>query len=527
MLSKTQERIVIFLGILGAVTLFFLPFSSPYESNLDFEFTLTKQEIIEKADDFLLSQGIPVDSYSKNVNVFSQGEKIVFLLKNFSRKRVSSYVKSIPLYNWFLIYRRSGSKKDTNEKLPSLVRISLNPLNGAIVGYENSLVEEQKEHDKPGRVDFKDARIIAEKLLESAKFDLSSFAIKESAPKEEEHIFEWQKRLDGFSDVYYKVVIEIANNKVSSFKYGLDIPKQKATVIEFIDTSLFIVLNLLIFGMAVFIIVIAIINRKVFEWRKSLPFVFLTLIFCSYRFIGVTSVKGNFLLVKLGFYILLTVLSMLWISMVYSSSLYYAKRSKLNPFSVDGSSAILLSYIFVFVCLGVVLVWNNLLIKAFNPVSMLGIYQVFSRFPQIKFYAIFAPLLALSAAVSEELFFRFFLFSFLKKYIKRVNLLIIVVSLIWSFVHVTPLGLTEVYPGYFKGFIVLPVGILLGILFVKFGLISAITTHYLYNNVIIGMALFEFNRFKYHNENTFILMLSCIIPLIVVFFIKKRNAVKY
>ena len=86
------------------------------------------------------------------------------------------------------------------------------------------------------------------------------------------------------------------------------------------------------------------------------------------------------------------------------------------------------------------------------------------------------------------------------------------------------MGYGDIYPSFIKGIILLPIGILFGYIFIKFGLICAIVTHYLHDLVVIGAAYLEFSNFRYANENIITMLIAAILPLIIVLYFKIKES---
>ncbi len=93
------------------------------------------------------------------------------------------------------------------------------------------------------------------------------------------------------------------------------------------------------------------------------------------------------------------------------------------------------------------------------------------------------------AAFSEEILFRVFGITFGKRYLKSTLLAVILTSLIWGFGHTKYL----VFPVWFRGIEVTILGFLLGFTFIRYGIITLIITHYLFD-AFWGVSSYLFGR---------------------------------
>ena len=109
-----------------------------------------------------------------------------------------------------------------------------------------------------------------------------------------------------------------------------------------------------------------------------------------------------------------------------------------------------------------------------------GVWQEWLRMTQyssafLPFVSAFA--VAASASFSEEISFRLFGISILKKYVKNTAAAILISAFIWGFGH----SQYAIFPVWFRGIEVGIMGIMLGFLFVRYGLIPLIVAHYLFD----------------------------------------------
>jgi membrane protease YdiL (CAAX protease family) len=81
------------------------------------------------------------------------------------------------------------------------------------------------------------------------------------------------------------------------------------------------------------------------------------------------------------------------------------------------------------------------------------------------------------AATTEEGIFRLFGISFLKKYVKKTWIAVLITSLCWAFLHSN----YPQSPWFVRGIELSVVGIVFGTLFVRYGIVASLTAHYTFN----------------------------------------------
>ena len=111
----------------------------------------------------------------------------------------------------------------------------------------------------------------------------------------------------------------------------------------------------------------------------------------------------------------------------------------------------------------------------------------------------------LSAALTEEFLFRLvgislFLWIFKKKYLWAA---ILIPGVLWAFAHSSYVT----YPIYVRGIELIPVAILLGIIFTKFDLLTAIISHFTYNMIIVGVVLLRASEPYYFRSGLVVLFI--------------------
>jgi hypothetical protein len=97
-----------------------------------------------------------------------------------------------------------------------------------------------------------------------------------------------------------------------------------------------------------------------------------------------------------------------------------------------------------------------------------------------------APLtISLVAATTEELTYRLFGISLVKRYLKSTMLALLIPAVIWAFAHSN----YPVFPVYVRGIELTIGGVIFGLGFLHLGLLACIVAHFVIDAVLIGMPL--------------------------------------
>jgi membrane protease YdiL (CAAX protease family) len=528
MFDKSQSRIVIILGFLGIFCcIFSLAFISGI-SGTGFKFPLEKDKIIDKADKFLrLNRILPKPFFIRKARVSSNQESIIFLEKALGVDKANKLLESLPLYYWNVDYVFSLNKKNFLPliKTKRFTRVVISPITGKIIGFNRLKQLDAQKH--PRALSKNETEVIANDFFNSIDFKISDFRMTRYSSLGNDYIFEWEKDVPELAIAKLKVKLDLYGDRINNFHFFLKIPKNEFARLQLdsaINSFISFILRILVFMLGAWVLITTIIKRKELEWGFGLPFALLMLVSLLWNFLRITDYRGFYLAIFLYSSILICIIYFLWTMMMSSVAKLFAKETSFNMFPVKISSSIFVSYIFFFSGIGFTMLFFIFVIKIFNPVTTLGFDSFFSELASSRWSCLIAPLLSLQAGVFEELFFRALMISFFKKYLKSTILAIIISSLVWSFLHVAPIGDSDIYPSIIKGIILLPIGILFGYIFIRFGLVCAIITHYLHDLVVIGAAFLEFNNFRYVNENIVTLLISAVLPLLIAFYFKAKES---
>jgi hypothetical protein len=118
-----------------------------------------------------------------------------------------------------------------------------------------------------------------------------------------------------------------------------------------------------------------------------------------------------------------------------------------------------------------------------------------------------APLtISLLAAVSEEFVSRLFSISFLKRYLKWTPAALVIPAAIWAFGHST----APIFPVYARGIELTIVGVIFGIFFIRFNLMTCIVAHYAIDAIFIGLPLLRSGNTYYIVSGVIVCLLAAV-----------------
>ena len=177
-------------------------------------------------------------------------------------------------------------------------------------------------------------------------------------------------------------------------------------------------------------------------------------------------------------------------------------------------------------------VWNSMLLGFLFALSGFGIQAVIfeglgfiigthqavdaTQSPLNSTMLWFYPLLAWMAAISEEAVYRYFGVGIFRRWFKNTYVAAIIPSLVWAFGHT----LYPLYPVSTRIIELVIIGVLLTWVMVKFGLLTVIFTHAIFNTIAMSLSLFSYG------ETFDIVMgvLYIVMPIVIAYIIKVIHA---
>ncbi len=121
------------------------------------------------------------------------------------------------------------------------------------------------------------------------------------------------------------------------------------------------------------------------------------------------------------------------------------------------------------------------------------------------------PVLAWAAAISEEAVFRFFGIGLLRKWFRHTFAATIIPTIVWSLGHV----MYPFYPSTTRLFELMVIGLIFSFIFVRYGFITAMFTHAIFNSIAVASSLYLIGSAANIISATFFIVLPVIIAWIL------------
>jgi membrane protease YdiL (CAAX protease family) len=511
----------------------------------------SQREAKAKAESFLDSLRVNRKGYTEVVVFDYEDWADRYLQRTIGIKQTDKFIKShnVELFFWKVRFFKELKKEEYN------LRISTKT--GEILAFKHFL-----EDITPKSTVSKDsARKLAEEFLKQTfktnfeAYDLHEEKIKRF-DKRTDYIFSWEKK-----GVYIpwkkdeggaKLLLgaTVSGDEISAFyTTGLDIPEKFR---RFIQKQLMLGEYLFSFYLIIFIIMLVssffilvkyrsylipkLCKKWYISWAIFLLIINILLIFNSFKSLLDAYPTSISLSSFIGIFFVRTITSSLLLYIAYiipgiagealrsevfkdrqNSSFVYFLRTTF--YSRNVSRAILFGYILFFILL-------SLQSGIFDlGQKYLGVWKEWSRLVQssssyVPFFTAFA--IAVSAAFMEEVFFRIFGISWIKKYFKNTVLAVLFTSLIWGLGHSS----YAIFPVWFRVLEVGIIGVVLGFILIRYGIIPVLIAHYLLD-AFWGTAPYILGRSNlYLFTGSLIILLIPLILSCLAFFANKEEKVK-
>ena len=497
----TKRAILCFLlaGALGMMVFAFYYGSAFPEASLDLK--LTRDQITAMSRNFLEGRGFDLAGY-RSVTVFTeQRDQIDFLERHLGLEKANAlFRKTVPVWRWSVRWFKEL------EELEYAVEYTPD-------GRLASFGRELPEATRGARLTEERARLVAEEFLgRDLGLDLARYKYvertMEDRPGRLDQSFVW-KSMD-FSDVggsEYRVQVEIQGDKVGSFSRWLKIPQawtlsQKETEARRDLLSEFAYIPVSILYLALVVVFFWRVHEGGIMWRRAAAvaavaagIVFLTqvnkfpLAFVSYDTTQSLTVfrlrqfASPFFKAAGVFFLFIPLFCSTdaagrlwlpdrpWVSNVFSRCYLRSGEAWKQMLSGYGMAFAAIGYVTSFYVLG------QRFLHVWSPVDVAFSNSFSTYFPSLE--SIYT---GFSAAFTEELTFRLFAIAVLLRLTRRPWLAIVIPAAIWGFAHTT----YPQEPIWIRGVELTAAGIVYGWVFLRYGLITTLVSHFIYN-VFVGI----------------------------------------
>jgi len=476
------------------------------------DFKLSREQAFAAAEGFLASEGIATEGFEGAMVFDSDDDAQMFLEKNLGLQEANRLARTeVSIWFWSVRWFRPEQKEE--------FRVSLDP-GGRAVGFRRLLLDTDPGADLAQE----EALPKAEAFLMARGFDLSGYELIERSSERRErrtdHTFTYQKR--GFR-VYerdsvqagepgtYRLRVTIQGDRVGGFREFLKVPeafirrhqevRSRANLLAQVAGVLWTA-----FGIAMIVFLI----RRTRE--GGMPYETALALGAAVAVAWVTAGLNSLPLTKFGYdtqvsyssFILNALITALLGGVFYGLIVCLSGMSGGACFSeafgkgrplgrpswrgiLSGQTArsALIGYGLACLHLGYVTVFY------LAGVRYLGVWAPaetsYSNTFGTSIPWIYALQIGLAAATLEEFFFRLFAVSYLKRLLKRTWLAVLIPAVIWAFLHST----YAVEPIYIRGVELTVVGVVFGMVFLRFGIWATIISHYAYDAALVALPMIK------------------------------------
>jgi len=476
------------------------------------DLSVNKNEALKRAESYLNALGQDTNSYSRAVVFSVDGWADRYLQKTIGLKQEEEFIKK---YNYELFYWKVRFFKQF-QKEEYIIQVS--PRSGEILSFRHLIEDIASRPMVEKNAAMMHAQDFVKRFfaVNSGDYDFHEEKVKRY-DKRVDYSFSWERK-----DVYIPwkkqeggakllMAVTVSGNEIREFDRGnLDVPEKFKRHIENQLAygeylfSLYFLVFMFIVGSAIFIVIKRgqnVIARICKGWFLSLA-LFIVII-------NLFSVLNNFQSIIIryptsaslssffGIYVVQAIINLIFVSLAfvlpgiagetlhsevfqdrpYGSFTHYLKTTF---YSRNIARAVLFGYVLFFIMLGLQSAIFYL------GQQYLGVWKEWVKLTQfssayVPFFSAFT--VGITASFSEEVIFRLFGISWGRKYLRNTCLAVLFISLIWGFGH----SEYAIFPVWFRGIEVSIIGVLYGFIFVRYGLIPLIVSHYLFD-VFWGIA---------------------------------------
>lgn len=477
-----------------------------YPKLIFMDMVVDKSQAMVKAQDYLVNSGISLKGYNKAVVFHDDEWADRYLQRTLGLQKQENFLKQedVDIFYWRVRFFKQYQKEEF------IIKVS--PVSGKILGVEHLI------DDIEPRVDIgkEAARAKAEVFLkQSADFSVDKYDFhKEEAKRYDnrlDYIFTWEKKGVNVpwekdqGDAKLLIGATVSGDEVREFYVSkIDIPEKFK---RYIEKQLIFGQYLASFSLLCLILFIMFatfttvnrrsqltirLNNKLYFWLAGIIVVLnISNIFNGFEMMASyypTSVNFNSYLwlnlLKAFLGIIFFAAAFIFPGLAgeslrqeylpeakYSSFLHFIKSTFCSRIVFK---SIIFGYFIFFIMLGVQAVmfyWGQ---------KYFGVWKEWIRLTQysssyIPFFAAFV--VGVSASLNEEVLFRLFGISWGMKLFKNLFLAVIFSSLVWGFGH----SFYAIFPVWFRGIEVGILGVFLGYVFIRYGLIPVLVAHFLFD----------------------------------------------
>jgi hypothetical protein len=498
------EKKDIFIVILAAIALFvFLKFYDDASPTATMNSHISRNRALREARQYLQAQGFNLDGYVETVLFSEDGDAALYLQRSMGMDRFNALVQDLPLRYWKVRFLKELQYEE--------FRVFVNP-EGRIIAFNHYIPEDAKG----ARLKQSQALALAEEFIQKQKgVDFLTYDLINASTKQREkridHIFTWKASAPSLGEAQLLMSISVHGGVVDGYEQSISVP-QKFTEMYEGESSKGELLARLSGLLTVFLSLSALVIFLTHHKYRTIPWkgaLFLALAMVAAKVLeeinAIPNIRSSYatdspVYTFWGGWIFDTIESTIWSGVVtflfavagwaIGREVFTVKRvdqitGRRGWLSRDFTRALFMGYLLASISLGYMTVFylmGQRYFDVWSPVpssysNMLGTWLPFLE-----------PITnAFRSSVSEELIYRFFAIALMIKYLRSRALALFVPALIWGFAHSD----YSVMPFYTRGIELTVDGLISGYFFIRYGLITVIVAHYVFDAVIVGMPLLQ------------------------------------
>ena len=537
-MPKIKKSLIVwvFAGLVGLVV--FIAFFYHADPIASLDLRLSKEDAYRQAEEFVKEEGFDLAGFDRTVIFHSDYYASAYLQKTQGIKKSNELIaQGIPVWFWRVRWFRELEKEG--------YVVDIDPSSGKVLHFFHALLE-----DTEGKtLRFNQALNLAKAQMESAAKDLTQYELKESGTiehkKRADHYCVWEKKDFKVQEATLRISVDIYGDSLGRYREYLKIPEKFYRSLSQ-ETSRGAVLAMaariitFLFTIAGIIVIVVQRTQLQFYWKMGLTFACIVLgaelisffnsIPLAWSFYPDTVSKFVFLSAHFGNILQIGILygcmifaygvlgegfsRQLWKT---KTPLFDAIRSKEISFS-KGATICVVGYSSAFIFLGYVTIFYLVGTKFFN--IWMPPDTEYSNILGTTLPFLFPLTIALQAAVLEEFTFRLFAIPFFKRTLRYSWLAVLIPAMVWAFSHAH----YEIFPNYVRGIELTLFGIMLGVIFLKYGLECVIITHFVIDAVLAGLPLLKSQNTYYFLSGLAVVAFALVPILALMIMAKVRSA---
>lgn len=507
--ARRSDLLLALGGLVGLVAFILLYRTASPQAAVPVE--VNREEALVRARAFLGERRTQAEAWKEATVFDGNTESLVFLQRTLGLSEASRWARTeVPIWRWAHRWFQPQKKEEW------LVHVGVD---GSIVGFQH-LIEEAAEG---ADLEQEQALELAQAFMLERGWTLADFdrveASSEKLDNRTDHRFTWEKRGSSISwreddpeagTGSVRTTVTVKGDEVGGYRHFLRVPEEFSrdldstlsvgTVIALGSLGLTFVLLLIALG-----ITIARHRHDDIRWRPALNAAILVAVLFAIAAVtswptikfsyptelpwvafGASLVFGLlFLAAVYGLWVLFTAGAgeSLGRGSFPESVAGWLEAARGKLFSPTMVAASLRGYALGFLILGYLTVFYVIARQYFGA-------WLPAEGPQSEIFNNSLPFLApltvsLVAATTEELTYRLFGISLVKRYLRSTALALLIPAVIWAFAHSN----YPVFPVYVRGIELTIGGIIFGLGFLHLGLLACIVAHFVIDAILIGMPL--------------------------------------